>query len=106
MHYVIINDQVVPSSEVKKPLYQGLEHIIGKKTNEDRKFVSKVDPTLVTEMINGEMKTHKPIMTYGEILEPRTHWSDSLTVNGACILLGAGTVLCLYYWGIVQVFAK
>jgi hypothetical protein len=104
--FIIVNDQAVEAESITKPIHQGLEHIIGKSTPEDRKYVSKVDPTLVTEMVDGVSKTHKPILVYGELLENRNHWFDSLAINGICALLGAGTTMCLYYWRIIEIFSK
>jgi len=104
--FIIINDQVVEAESVTQPVNQGLEHIIGKATPEDRKYVSKVDPTLVTETIQGVLKTHKPILTYTGVLSPRMSFWETVTGIFVAGMIGAGFTMCLYYWRVIEIFAK
>ena len=53
--FAIINDQAVDVTGKSVPKeFNGLTHIFGKKTPEDRRYVMKVDPTLVKEKIRGK----------------------------------------------------
>jgi hypothetical protein len=108
-HKIIVNDQILDSDKIPASI-RGLEHIIGKSTPNDRKFVMKVDPTLVREKLQGketENLGRAPILVYGlDDMAKRTKQIDSLVVNAVCFLLGAGAVASLYFWKVVEIFAK
>jgi len=112
MHYTIVNDKVVERSSTEIPnSMNGLVHIVGKRTAEDRKYVMKVDPSLVKEKIQGvesdNLGRATPIMVYDFAdMAKRGRQFDAWAVNGVCFLLGAGAVASLYFWKIIEIFAK
>jgi len=107
--YAIINDEVVETTGQPVPLVKGLEYIKGKAEPGDRqKYNMKVDPSLVREFIKGKESDlgRTPIMVY-DYSEPR--WArkiDLWTANVACFLLGAALTGSLYYWRVLNFFAK
>lgn len=111
MHYTIVNDKVVERSSTEIPnSMNGLVHIVGKRTAEDRKWVMKVDPSLVKEKIQGKESDNlgraTPIMVYdfADNMVKRGRQFDAWTVNAVCFLLGAGAVASLYFWRIIEIF--
>ena len=107
-NYSIIGDQAV---EILEPMkYSGVEHIIGKSTPNDRRFIMKVDPSLVKEKIQGKESDNlgraTPIMVYDFSDAKRGRQFDAWTANVVCFLLGAGAVASLYYWNIIEIFAS
>jgi hypothetical protein len=110
MHKIIVNDKILDESEAPKSI-TGLEHIIGKVGPNDRKYVMKVDPSLVREKIQGvesdNLGRATPIMVYDFAdMAKRGRQFDAWTVNAVCFLLGAASVASLYYWHIVEIFAS
>jgi hypothetical protein len=111
-NYAIVNDRVVEltSSEIPSSM-SGLLRIVGKKTENDRKWVMKVDPTLVREKLNGKETENlgraTPIMVYDFAdMAKRGRQFDAWAVNAVCFLLGAGGVASLYFWHIIEIFAS
>lgn len=108
-HKVIVNDQILDVDQVPASI-RGLEHVIGKSTPTDRKFTMKADPSLVKEFIKGkEMENlgRTPIMVYDfDDMGKRAKKFDSWIINGVFFALGAGTIGSLYFWKIVEIFAK
>lgn len=108
-HKVIVNDQIFDFDKIPDSI-KGLKHIIGKSTPDDKRFVMKVDPTLVREKLKGketENLGRSPIMVYDfDDMGKRARQFDAWIVNGVCFLLGAASVASLYFWKIVEIFAK
>jgi hypothetical protein len=108
-HKVIVNDQILDFDQVPASI-RGLVHIIGKSTPNDRKFVMKVDPTLVREKFQGketENLGRAPILVYGlDDMAKRAKQFDTWTINGVFFVLGAMAASSLYFWKIVEIFAK
>lgn len=107
--FVVIDDKVIEANGTAVPnSIKGLEHIVGKKTPDDRKYVMKVDPSLVKEKIQGkeaENLGRQPVLVY-DIGEPGwTKNLDGIAMLALSFIIGAGTSASLYYWGIIHIFA-
>jgi len=109
-NFAVINDETVVAVDENHPsTFRGIQRIIGKTTPHDRKYVMKTDPTLVIEKINGketENLGRRPILVY-DIATPS--WArnfESLVTNIGFFVLGATVMAMLYYWKIIEVFAK
>jgi hypothetical protein len=109
-NYAIVNDEVVANGNGIPNSTKGLIHIVGKSTPNDRKWVMKVDPSLVKEKINGkeaENLGRMPILVYDFYdMAKRGRQFDVWVVNGVCFLLGAGLMVSLYFWKVIEVFTK
>jgi len=108
-HYVIIgDDKVIEKTDAEIPSsIIGLEHIKGKLLPGDRRHTMKVDPSMISERKKGEEVSNemwRPVLTYGDF--KRHYWYDSLLYHVISRFLGAGTVASLYYWRIIDMFAK
>jgi hypothetical protein len=108
-HKVIVNDQILDFDQVPASI-RGLQHIIGKSTPNDRKFVMKVDPTLVREKIQGketENLGRSPIMIYdfGD-MSKRAKQFDTWIINGIFFAIGVVVAASLYFWRVIEIFAK
>lgn len=108
-HYAIVNDQPIEiTNETLPGSWAGLNRIIGKSTPDDRRFVMKVDPSMVKEKFKGkeaENLGRSPVLVY-DIASPG--WSrkfDSFIMNGISFLGGAAIAGVLYYTGVLRFFS-
>jgi len=109
-NFVVVNDEAVTVAEKRPTSFQGLQHIIGKATPDDRKYVMKTDPTLVMEKINGKESENlgrTPASVYDFSDEVRRGKQfDTWLVNGIFFVSGAAVVAMLYYWKVIEVFTR
>ena len=107
-NYAIMDNKVI---EILEPMkYSGIVHIVGKRTAEDRKYIMKVDPSLVKEKIQGKESGNlgrEPTLIYDlSNLVTREKKFDSWGVNTVFFIFGVVAGAMLYYWRMIEYFAR